>query len=96
MRLAIEARAVNQIQKLADNNVALARLNNKLTSQLDKLRTEHDQQQHLAAGQQAVARAKEKELAAEINGLKHLLKDSFSERTTLHAQLVAKQVREMG
>ena len=71
----------------------LARANNRLTSQLDKLRAEHEKLQHLAAGQQAVARAKEAELAAEINGLKRLLKESLAERTTLHAQLLAKQVR---
>lgn len=47
---------------------------------------------HLAAGQLAVARAKESELAGEISGLKHLLKESLAERDALHAQLMAKQV----
>jgi hypothetical protein len=92
LRQALESRAAVQIQKLADNNAALARMNHRLSSQLDRLKAEIDQQDHLETGRAAVARAKETELAAEINGLKHLLKESLAERATLHAQLVAKQV----
>jgi hypothetical protein len=92
LRQALETRAAVQIQKLADNNAALARMNHRLSSQLDRYKAEVDQLEHLSAGQAAVAKAKESELAAEIKGLKHLLKESLAERATLHAQLVAKQV----
>ncbi|KAL4538944.1 hypothetical protein Ndes2437A_g01931 [Nannochloris sp. 'desiccata'] len=88
---ALETRTTLQIQKLSDNNAALARMNHRLNSQLERLKAELDQLEHLTAGNAIVARAKESELASEINGLKHLLKDSLAERATLHAQLVAKQ-----
>jgi len=70
-------------------------MNHRLNSQLDRLRSELDQLEHLTAGNAIVARAKESELASEINGLKHLLKESLAERANLHAQLVAKQVRPL-
>lgn len=92
---ALETRATLQIQKLSDNNAALARMNHRLNSQLERLKGELDQLEHLTAGNAIVARAKESELASEINGLKHLLKESLAERANLHAQLVAKQVKPL-
>jgi hypothetical protein len=93
-REAAEARSAAQIVKLADNNAALARMNNRLTRQLEDLRAEHDQILHLSTGRLAVARAKEGELLAEVGGLKRLLRDSMVERQGLRAQLHAKQARK--
>lgn len=87
-----DARVAAQTQKLTDNNVALARMNNRLLAQLDRLRQDHAHLEHLAAGQYAVSRAKEAELAAEVKGLKAIVKDSLAERENLRAQLAAKQV----
>lgn len=93
MLQSFDARAASQTQKLTDNNVALARMNNRLLAQLDRLRQDHTHLEHLTAGQQAVARAKEAELAREVKGLKAVVKESLAERQNLRAQLAAKQVR---
>lgn len=87
-----KARTAAQITKLSENNAAIARLNNRLSQQLERSKMESDTLKHLAAGQSAVARAKEAENEAEISGLKHLLKESLAERERIHAQLLAKQV----
>ncbi len=91
-RKAAEERAASQIQKLADNNTALARMNHRLTAQLERVRAQHDHLAHLEAGRAAVTRAKEAEMGQQVQGLKELLKESLEERSKLHAKLMAKQV----
>lgn len=87
-----ETRSSIQIIKLADNNASLARTNNRLNYQLEKLRKEHDQLIHLHTGQQAVTKAKIGEFKTEIKGLKELLKESLEEKESLLSHLQAKQV----
>lgn len=89
---ALESKSSNQILKLAENNASLARLNNALSNQLEKLRGEHERLLHLSTGQQAVAKAKSVELIEEIDGLKKLLKESQEEKEALRSHLNAKQV----
>lgn len=67
-------------------------MNHRLSIQIDRLRSDYTTLDHLFTGHRAITKAKETELNEQILELKQLLKESLVERSSLHAQLVAKQV----